>query len=363
MRVFYITRVNLNSSAAQARQILSMSRAFHELLKEQYTLISPGRLGVETQSFHQPLHWFNNQWLRYLNVCINAMLLTLKNTGAVFITRDIAVAFTIVVFGGRALYEAHKQPIGIIPKQLFKLLCHAKRFKLICISQALSNYYEINFKPFKSKTLVAHSGVFPEEYLPLFAASKTELRKKLNLPLDKIIIAHTGSLYKGGAELYGELAKTNGDSVVFVHVGGSEQECSKWAEYYRQRNLENIRFLPHQPADKIREFQVAADLLFYISTKNSPIYWCTSPLKLFEYMASGTPILGSRLGSVAEVFDEDVGFCFDPDRPETIRESLQSFLNHPDEAKRRAQTALTAVNQHYSWHRRAQAVLDFAKQN
>lgn len=359
MSVFFLTRANLWSASAHAGQILAMSKAYYDLLGDDYALHAPGR---RIAPFHRPIAWFDNQWLRYLAACGRAAGLAISRPGSVFLTRDIALAFTILMLGGKAVYEVHSQPAGKVPAAMFRLLAGQSRFKLVCISQALADYYSTRFAIPNTRILVAHSGVFPEFYPALRARSKTELRESLELPADKLLVVHTGSLYKGGAELFGKIAQA-GSMVFFVHLGGNDLESRHWSAYYRDRGLENIRFIPHTPAETVREYQVAADLLFYMSTRNSPIYWCTSPLKLFEYMASGTPILGANLGSVAEVFDDSVGFCFDPDRPETIIQSFEYFRQNPDEAERRAARALTAAEQQYSWHRRAQAILDFATQS
>ena len=118
--------------------------------------------------------------------------------------------------------------------------------------------------------------------------------------------------------------------------------------------------MPHQTVERVRKFQVAADVLFYISTRQSPIYWCTSPLKLFEYMASGTPIVGARIGSVCEVLNDANAFCFDPDRPETIRDALTSFESNPELAARKGAAAAEEARTSYSWHARASKIISFA---
>lgn len=358
MSVFYLTRANLRSASAHAGQILAMSKAYRDLLDEDYTLHAPGTLDYQP-AFLRPVKWFDNQWLRYLVVCGRAARLTIGDLNRIFLTRDIALAFTVILLGGRVVYEAHNKPAGKLPVAMFKFLAGQSRFKLVCISNALAEFYSAQFSLPGSRVLVAHSGVFPDVYRAVRTRSKIDLRQSLGLLTSKMLVVHTGSLYKGGAELFGEIARAD-VNVFFVHLGGNKQECQQWSEHYRNQGIDNICFIPHSPSDKIREYQVAADLLFYISTRNSPIYWCTSPLKLFEYMASGTPILGACLGSVVEVFDDSVGFCFDPDRPETIRQGFEYFRQHPAEAGNRAARALVATEQHYSWHRRAQTILDFA---
>lgn len=96
-------------------------------------------------------------------------------------------------------------------------------------------------------------------------------------------------------------------------MGGSTSECQFWSEYYTSIGVNNIIFHPRVAHAKIRKYQFDADLLFFIVTRSSDIYWCTSPLKIFEYMATGTAILAANIGSVKEIISDDNAFCFDPD--------------------------------------------------
>lgn len=362
MRVIYITRVSLSASGAQARQILSMAQAYHDQLAGQFLLISPGELSGDLPFAHRPLPWSANQWLRYVRVCLAALSGARAERSALFVTRDIVVAFCVIFAGGRVIYEAHDQPHGLLPNILFRLLSRARRFKMTTNCLALAEHYRKIYGFSEANLLPAHNAAFPEAYAPLRALPKAALRQRLNLPTDKVLVVHTGSLYKGGAELFETLARDR-ERVAFVHIGGKDHECAAWRDYYRERGLANVDFIPHRPAATIRDYQVAADLLFYMTTRHSPIYWCTSPLKLFEYMASGTPILGARIGSIGEVFDDSVGFCFDPEQAASLDAGFEAFLSDPATAGRRAANALTAAEQRYSWHRRADAILEFAGGN
>ncbi|WP_426991331.1 glycosyltransferase family 4 protein [Methylomonas sp. CM2] len=362
MRVIYITRASLSASGAQARQILSMAQAYHDRLAGQFLLISPGGLSGNPPFAHRPLPWSAKQWQRYIRACLAALSGARAERSALFVTRDIVVAFCVIFAGGQVVYEAHDQPHGWLPKTLFRLLNRAGRFKMTTNCLALAEHYRKVYGFSEANLLPAHNAAFPEAYAPLRALPKAALRQRLNLPADTLLVVHTGSLYKGGAELFEYLARGR-EQITFVHVGGKDGECAVWRDYYRDRGLSNVHFVPHRPAETIREYQVAADLLFYMTTRHSPIYWCTSPLKLFEYMASGTPILGARIGSIGEVFDDSVGFCFDPEQSAGIEAGFAAFLSDPAAAARRAANALSAAEQRYSWHRRAEAILQFAGGN
>ena len=170
---------------------------------------------------------------------------------------------------------------------------------------------------------------------------------------------HTGSLYKGGANLFEYVADCDRNRIEFVQVGGTQNELEHWSCYYQKRGYDNIRFVAHQPPDRIKLYQHCADLLFYVTHKNSRDYWCTSPLKIFEYMAAGTPILAACIGSICEVLNDSNAFCYDPEKKETISAMIQLFLDDPAAKKTKSERALHEVKHYYSWQVRVQKIFSF----
>lgn len=359
MRLTYVTRTRIASHAAQARQVEAMARALHGQLGDGFMLISGGR-SASTDFTHAPLPFDGHDRLRHLSACVAAGRAALQDRNNVIFTRDIAVAWAAVAMGGRAVYEAHREPAGAVATRLVRACARRDRFRMVAISAALANYYQEHYPIPGHRLLVAHDGAFPEDYLPLLAMDKRVIRARLGVPAEGVLVVHTGSLYKGGAALFEDVANVAGSGLHFVHVGGSAPECARWSEYYTSRGFVNLTFRPHQPSEAVRQFQVAADALFYVSTRSSPIYWCTSPLKVFEYMASGTPIIGANLGSVAEVLNETNAFCYDPSDSQSLRQAVADCLSRPEEARRRAQNASRELMQQYSWHERAKRIIAFA---
>lgn len=360
MKIIYITRTDITSNAAQARQVESMATAFNKQLGSDFLLISAGRNG-----FLFPFRWRRinaslHPYLRYFKSCLAAVrcMVAHKNQ-ATFFTRDIAVALVIAMLGGTAVYEAHKEPKSLFASVAVRMLSKSKRFKLVMISKALARYYAARFGVSQARILVAHDGVFPERYHPVDIVTKNTIRAEKGLPQDKMIVLHTGSLYKGGAELFKYVAEVNPEMIEVIQVGGSSKEIDFWKAYYRKIGCGNVRFIAHQPTDAVRQFQVCADVLLFVATLNSPIYWCTSPLKVFEYMATGVPILASNLGSINEILNNDNAFMYDPARPESIKAAIDSIIKNPDEAGRRAGAALHDVRSRYSWHERTNRIIRF----
>jgi len=86
-----------------------------------------------------------------------------------------------------------------------------------------------------------------------------------------------------------------------------------------------------------------------------------SPLKLFEYMAVGRPIVASRIGQTAEAITDDRnGVLVPPGDMGALTEALIALQADPERARRLAMAAAQEGKRH-DWKRNALAVLDTAR--
>jgi glycosyltransferase involved in cell wall biosynthesis len=84
----------------------------------------------------------------------------------------------------------------------------------------------------------------------------------------------------------------------------------------------------------------------------------TSPLKLFDYMAAGTPIVASDLPTVGEVLtDGDNGLLVPPEDPTSMAAAIRRLLVNPGLADRLRRTAYEQV-QTLTWDARAARILE-----
>ncbi len=72
-------------------------------------------------------------------------------------------------------------------------------------------------------------------------------------------------------------------------------------------------------------------------------------------MASGVPIVASRLPSIQELLNDENAFLVPPDDPEALARGIQEALAHPDEARRKALLARACVSEH-TWEKRAERI-------
>jgi glycosyltransferase involved in cell wall biosynthesis len=120
-------------------------------------------------------------------------------------------------------------------------------------------------------------------------------------------------------------------------------------------------FLPH---DQIPSFLSSCDILVYPAPASShPFYMRdTSPLKLFEYMASKKPIVTADLPPIRDILDESTAMFCRPGDPEGLARALANVLDHPGEAQKKVTRAWERV-QEFTWEKRMRRILGAAEKS
>jgi glycosyltransferase involved in cell wall biosynthesis len=85
----------------------------------------------------------------------------------------------------------------------------------------------------------------------------------------------------------------------------------------------------------------------------------TSPMKVFEYMASGRPIVISDLPVLREVLRPDVdALMVAPEDPDALIAALERLRDDPELGARLAASALERVRSEFTWELRARRILE-----
>lgn len=115
-----------------------------------------------------------------------------------------------------------------------------------------------------------------------------------------------------------------------------------------------VTFVGQVDPPRVAAYLAAADVLVVPNTPSRISATYTSPLKLFEYMASGRPIVASDLPSLREVLvDEETALLAEAGNADALRGAVQRVLGDRVLAGRLATQAFETVR-HYSWNRRAE---------
>ena len=186
--------------------------------------------------------------------------------------------------------------------------------------------------------------------------SKIEARTKVNLPRDKTIIIYTGHLYSWkGVDTFVEAMKLLNDNFLGVIIGGTQEDRDHYSKKLAlQENIKIIGVVKHR---KIPAYLKAADIAVLPNSgkfKISRLY--TSPMKLFEYMASETPIIASDLPSIREIINEETAYFFKPDNPRDLVDSIKELVSNNNKAETKAKKASELVKK-YTWENRATQII------
>lgn len=89
----------------------------------------------------------------------------------------------------------------------------------------------------------------------------------------------------------------------------------------------------------------------------------TSPVKIFDYLACGKPVVASAIPSVKALFDQSKGVVLvEPDRAELLAGAIQELLNRPEESRRLGIGGRTFVEKRFGWEAIVQGLRDLAGQ-
>jgi glycosyltransferase involved in cell wall biosynthesis len=347
MKLLYLTNVQIPAENAQNLQIQAMSKAFFDSLKENFILISPwNKINGGMNPIYQwervkIINWLPRS-LRQLCFIVKTRKIVKKFKPDIIYTRDIAIAWFFRKLGFKTVYEIHKPFTTMIGNIIFKRIC--KKIKIIAISQALKDFIVNQYNLNSDMILVAHDGVDLKNFDIL--ENKEQLREKYFGEIgNKFIVLYTGSQERGkGVEIIIDAASKLKD-LVFVVIGSQ-----------KNKQEGNLIFKKRMGQKEIPGYLKAADLLVLPMNKELSYSAYSSPLKLFEYMASGTPILASKIGAISEILNEKNSFLFDLDKRGDFEERVLYAKNNELEARKRAEGALENVK-NYTWEKRVDNII------
>ena len=246
------------------------------------------------------------------------------------------------------IHEIHRILFEIILGRVKKIVVISKGLKEDLIKKGINS----------DKILLAPDAIALSDFD--IKENQAECRRKLGLPIDKKLVLYAGHLYKWkGVETLVLSSKFLNDDILIVVVGGIKWYLTNFKNFIRKNHLKNILILGHQDYSQIAYYLKAADCLVLTGTEKSKISReYTSPLKMFQYMASSRPIIASDLPSFREILNQNNAFLVKPDNPEALAEGIKLLLSDSNLAVKISTRAYQDV-QKYTWDNRAKETIKF----
>jgi glycosyltransferase involved in cell wall biosynthesis len=88
-----------------------------------------------------------------------------------------------------------------------------------------------------------------------------------------------------------------------------------------------------------------------------------SPLKVYEYMAAGLPVVTSRIGQLQTLIQDGVnGLLYEPGNSQQLAQQLDHLRQSPSRRIQLGQSARSIVLQSHTWEQVVQQILNLMQQ-
>jgi len=207
------------------------------------------------------------------------------------------------------------------------------------------------------KIIVLDSGVNSRTALRRDEAAESWRHDLLGYDYQKLVI------YSGGMQAergIGDVlqAAQRMPHVLFAFCGGHEGDLSQWVRVSTGMRLANVRLYGYLPHEVVCQLQQAADVLVLSRAANERAS-ITSPLKFFEYLASGTPIVSARIPATGRFEAEGCAVdWYEAGRVDSLVEALVTSFSRFNRSQAPHQENMRIGLQH-SWEDRQKALFDF----
>lgn len=226
--------------------------------------------------------------------------------------------------------------------------------RVFVVSTTLKNYLVRNGVP-ADHIAVIPNGADPARFRP--AAADRALRDRLGP--NRVIVGFVGSFasFHGVEMLRHAITRVlpARPEVVFVMVGSGQH--AQALDAYCQANgfAEGAVFTGFVAPAEVPALMAAMDILLAPYPAEDFFYF--SPIKLFEYMASGRAILAARVGQIAEmVGDGTSGMLYDPANADEFIQKLLRLVDDPMQRAHLGANARRTVEHDYTWRNNAERV-------
>lgn len=372
MRVAVFSTSRVPSRTANSIQVIKVCQAFLDLGHE-VRLWLPG--AAPETSWGVLADWYGVRgpveitWcaagrpFRRYDYALRAVAQARRWRAEVYYAWPLQVAALSACLGLPTLLEVHDRPQGLLGPHLMRAFLRGRGAqRLLPITEAMRARLARDYPlpPRAGFVVVAPMGVDLDRYEGLPDAANA--RRELGWP-EAFTVGYTGHLYAGrGVDLILGLA-ARAREVRFVLAGGEPVDVQRWSSAAEAAHLTNVTFLGFVANARLPQIQAACDVLVMpygpkvAVSSGGDTSEVASPMKVFEYLATGRPIMASDLPVFREVLDERNAVMLPPMDVPAWERALADLRADPVRRQALGEQARREAA-HYTWTERARRSLE-----
>ncbi len=194
-------------------------------------------------------------------------------------------------------------------------------------------------------------------------AKDVNIKKIVSLPGNYCVFFGTMAPWQGINNLLEAVASEDWPKhcpLVVIGDGVEKVKVKKFEEKYPEK----IIYLGKLPYNEMPPL-IAKSIASFVCTQNlkNRAYSGMAPLKLFESMASGVPVIATKMPFQKDIIaNSNSGILIDRDSPILIIKALQYLLDNPEEALKMGENGRNFIEAHHSWAVRAKDTNEVLKE-
>jgi len=269
------------------------------------------------------------------------------------LSRETECALRLVRAGHeRVFLEIHRVPGSRLRRRWLLEACAGARGVLAISGGVREDLVALGVDA--ARITVEHDGFEASRFARM--PGRAEARQELGLPADAPVVVYTGGLLAWkGVDVLVEAARAMPDAY-FAIAGGLDGDVA--ALRARAGGLANVRIDGFQAPERVALYLAAGDV-GVVPNRAKPAISAryTSPLKAFEAMAAGLPMVVSDLPALREILRPDAEAVFvAPDDPKSLAAGLRRLLGDAG-LRQRMSATLRERSIRHGWDARAARIL------
>lgn len=311
----------------------------------------------------------------YISLFFLLMNYSLKNNPSIFYVRKSTLGLSPLILSKILRIPYVLEINGLIDDEIRMLKNSPKRFtlkifffidsfhfkyatKLITVTQRLKDQIIQKYGIPAEKIIFIENGMNPDDFYPI---ERTTALLKLNLDTSKKYVCFVGGLAPWhGVEYLIQSANgiiTEFPEILFLIIGDGPMK-TKIIHQIEFFNLSKKFILTGNIEHSLIPYYInASELCVAPFTEDRNLRIGLSPLKIFEYLSCGKPVVASNIPGVSEIIlKSGGGILVKPNNPLELQKAIIELLKDEEMRTRMGQIGRKYTTSNYSWSNTAERI-------